>query len=105
MAFMYITSALALGIAGVMLLTSRRNPKTFARNLWLALALAALGGVQGYAAYRENLVAVELAQTRVEIEAIKADVSTGRPLTSDMIKKRSDRLNELSERLETIRRR
>ena len=105
MAFMYITVALALGLAAVMLLMSRHNPKTFTRSLWWALALVALGGFQGYAAYRENLVKVELEQTRIEIEAIRADVSNGRGLTSEEIKKRSDRLKELSERLETIRRR
>ena len=105
MTFMYVTVALALVTATMMLLLSRRDPKTFKKNLWWPLALIALAAIQGYAAYRENLAAVEIERVRVEIEAIKKDAATGRKLTSDEAQKRSDRLMELSERLDAVRRR
>ena len=105
MTFMYVTVALALVTATMMLLLSRRDSKTFKKNLWWPLALIALAAIQGYAAYRENLAAVEIERVRVEIEAIKKDAATGRKLTSDEAQKRSDRLMELSERLDAVRRR
>ncbi len=105
MTFTYITVALALGTATLMLVSSRRDPKKFKQNLWWAFALFALAAVQGYAVYRENLASAKLQRVRVEIEAIRTEVAAGRPWTAEEAKMRSDRLKELSERLNAVRRR
>lgn len=105
MNFTYITVAIALGTAALILVTSRSDPKIFNKNLWWAFALLALATVQGFAIYREHLASVEISRVRVEIEAIRADVATGRLWTAEETKQRSERLKELSERLEVVRKR
>ena len=94
----------AVGLGLLVFLQTKPAFKS-SKNVYFALGMLALLCLNGYVAYKEHLVSNELTEIGASIEAIKAEVTSGRTVTAEEAKNRADRLNALSERLAALRRR
>lgn len=99
----YAILIILLGL--IFLLTFMPGQRFQPSRMTLAAALVALLCLTGYAAYREHLAGQEITEIRLALDAIKAEDAPGRQLTAEEVKKRSERLSELSDRLAALRRR
>lgn len=73
------------------------------KNSLFALGMFGLLCLNGFVAYKEHRVSQEIAEISLAIDAIKAEDASGRRLTAEDLKSRSERLSALAERLAAIR--
>lgn len=73
------------------------------RNWLFALGIFGLLCLNGFVVYREHQASLEIAEIGLAIDAIKAEDASGRRLSAEEIKARSERLSVLSARLAALR--